>query len=847
MSHKLGLPKPSPAPFNLKMANGTIAKPIGLLRDVKIHIHGIPYIVTLTIIDCQTIKSDYSMLLGRLWLRNAKVIHDWANDQVQIMGNGTVKTVKINRQLGYEAVTPHALVCYNFAEGITDDEETILLAADPTLQPVGTIDWDVLSSQLPTSADDQTNTPDRLFLHSLGTIPVDETPIRDKVKTMDVAYWRHNEQDKLQLLNLGTAEDPKLIRMNANLNIQLTTDATSLFTEYRDVFAFSYEDLQGVPEHIATHRIELETAISPCHQAWYRMNPNYAKAVKEDLEKLLKAGFIEPVDRATWLSLIVVVPKKNGKLRICVDFRRLNAATKKDPYPLPFTDEVLDTVIGYAAYSFIDCFSGYHQVHIHADDRYKTAFITEWGAYVWVVMPFGLKNAPPTYQRINNQIFKDYLNDFMKLFLDDFSVYSDVATHLPKLHLVFERCRQYGVSLNPDKCIFYIPSDVILGYIVCQVSKFPDPKKIEALVNMPPPKNVKAIQTFNGLAQFNRCFIKDYAGIMEPITRLTRKGEVFDWTTECKNAYEYIKTRYQNAPIVIGVDWKLEFQVHTNASDIAIGAMLAKNPTGKTNQPIAYASRLLSKAEKNYTTTEKEALAMVYAVNKFRHYLLGNRFIFYVDHLALQYLVNKPQVSGRLAWWLLLFLEFDFKVIYKPGKTHGVADALSRNEGAEPATGIPDQTTDAQLLSMQPDWIHPIIEYLQTSTFPPSMTKETRKCLAYRAIPFQLVQGKLYQQGKDSRLRQVISDSQAQMILQELHKGNSDGHFSQDITVRKVLDARYWWPTLYKNTYQYCQTCHECQKTRGLLKSVSTKLITTLSAEPFMKWELDFVGPVKNT
>ena len=157
---RLGLPKPSPSPFNLKMANGTIAKPTGLLRDVKIHIHGIPYIVTLTVIDCQTIKSDYSMLLGRPWLKNAKVIHDWANNQVQIMGNGIVKIVKINRQLGYEAVTPHALVCYNFAEGITDDEETILLATDPTLQPVGTIDWDVLSSQLPTSADDQTNTPD---------------------------------------------------------------------------------------------------------------------------------------------------------------------------------------------------------------------------------------------------------------------------------------------------------------------------------------------------------------------------------------------------------------------------------------------------------------------------------------------------------------------------------------------------------------------------------------------------------------------------------------------------------------------------------------------------------------
>ena len=362
----------------------------------------------------------------------------------------------------------------------------------------------------------------------------------------------------------------------------------------------------------------------------------------------------------------MVVPKKNGKLWIFVDFRRLNAATKKDPYPLPVTDEVLDTIIGYAAYSFMDCFSGYHQVHIHENDRYKTTFISEWGAYVWVVMPFGLKNAPPTYQRIINHIFKDYLNDFMKLFLDDVSVYSDIATHLPKRRLIFERCRQYSVNLNPDKCFFYIPSGVLLGYIICQAGKFPDPKKIEALVNMPSPKNVKAIQTFNGLAQFNRCFIKDYAGNLEPITRLTRKGEAFDWTTECENAYQYIKTRYQNAPFLIGVDWKLECHVHTDASDIAVGAMLAQNPTRKIDQPIAYASRLLSKVEKNYTTTEKEALAMVYAVNKFRHYLLGNKFIFYEDH--------------RLARWLLLFLEFDFKVIYKPHKTHSVADTLSRTK-----------------------------------------------------------------------------------------------------------------------------------------------------------------------
>ena len=220
--------------------------------------------------------------------------------------------------------------------------------------------------------------------------------------------------------------------------------------------------------------------------------------------------------------------------------------------------------------------------------------------------------------------------------------------------------------------------------------------------------------------------------------------------------------------------------------------MLAQNPTGKTDQPIAYASRLLSKAEKNFTTTEKEALAMVYAVNKFRHYLLGNKFIFYVDHLALQYLVNKPQVSSRLARWLLLFLEFDFKVIYKPGKTHGVAEALSCNEGAKLATGIPDQTTDAQLFSMQPDWIHPIIEYLHTGTFPPSMTKEARKRLAYRAIPFQLVQGKLYRQGKDaetSHFRQPSPNDSAGTIQGQCWWPLLQRHYSTQGVGRRILVA----------------------------------------------------------
>jgi len=182
---------------------------------------------------------------------------------------------------------------------------------------------------------------------------------------------------------------------------------------------------------------------------------------------------------------------------------------------------------------------------------------------------------------------------------------------------------------------------------------------------MPPLRNTKDIKVFNGLAHFNRCFIKDYAKIMAPITTLTHNDVSFHWTTECDEAYTNIKERYVNAPILIAVDWKLEFHIYSNASNLAVGTMLAQNPTGKIDQPVVYASCLLSKAKKNYTTTKREALAMVYAINKFQHYLLGNKFVFYVDHMALIYLVNKTQVSGRITRWLLHFLEFDFTVVYK--------------------------------------------------------------------------------------------------------------------------------------------------------------------------------------
>jgi hypothetical protein len=234
------------------------------------------------------------------------------------------------------------------------------------------------------------------------------------------------------------------------------------------------------------------------------------------------------MENATWLSPIVI-PKKNRKLKICIKCRKLNVPTKKDPYPLPFIDEMLNTIVGYEAYSFLDGYSRCHQISIAPKDRYKITFVTNWGAFIWKVMSFG----PPIYQKDITKAFKEYLDNFMKIFLDDFIMYSDMENHLQKFKLCFQKCKEYGISLNPNKCAFMVFSGMILSCIVSKEGKLLEPKKIQSIINMPPPKNPQHIQVFNRMAQFYRCFIKKFIANMAPITRLTKKTKTFLWTKEC--------------------------------------------------------------------------------------------------------------------------------------------------------------------------------------------------------------------------------------------------------------------------------------------------------------------------
>ena len=711
LREKMGLPFPKAAQFILRMANDAPVTPLGILSSVAITTHGVTTPATFVVIEMPE-RSNFPVILGRPWLRDMDAIHDWSRNQIRIHRHGRTIVIPVDScvtRARANQIRNHAGT--SWLQGLSQEQEALVFQADPDLVPLAEIH---LASLVPEA--EKMDIPAHFTKEIHESVKVNAPPAMESLKNQVVNGWSHGAKDKVELVNLGTTMEPKYIKINAEAPIAIKEAAIQLFKEYKDIFAWGHEDLKGIPSSLAEHTIDLVPDAHPVQQRRYRMNPNYAVKVKAELDKLLQAKFISPVDSAPWLSPMVIIPKKNGTLRICVDFRKLNAATKKDHYPLPYMEEIIDEVAGHEMYSFLDCFSGYYQVAMADQDKNKTAFSTEWGPYQFERMPFGAKNAPMTFQRVMELIFRPYLKRFFRIYLDDGTVYGTMHDHVGHLRQFFDACRANGVSLNAEKCMFLFFAGIILGYIVCKYGKLPDLDKIQDILNMTPPVNQKGVQRLLGLAQFNRIYIERLAHITAPITALNHARYSYpqDWTPAAQEALDKIKQAYSNAPILIAPDWTKPFHVHTDASNVAVGVMLAQNLTGKHDQPVAYASRLLNPAERNYSTTEREALAMIYAVKKFRHYLLGNKFRFIVDHHSLSYLVNQPLVSGRVARWIMILLEYDFEVVYVPGRRHIVADYLSRDT-TQTADGIDDSFNDPYIQAATidtedtSDWRQPYI------------------------------------------------------------------------------------------------------------------------------------------
>lgn len=400
--------------------------------------------------------------------------------------------------------------------------------------------------------------------------------------------------------------------------------------------------------------------------------------IDENVDTMLKAGVIEESNGA-WGFPVVLVKKKDGSVRFCVDYRALNGVTKRDVYPLPRIDETLEALGGARLFTTLDLQAGYWQITVARGDRDKTAFLTKRGLYRFKRMPFGLTNAPATFQRLMNGVLRGLTWTTCLVYLDDIVIFTkgDIERHIVELASVLERLAIAGLSLKLKKCMFVTESMEYLGHTLSAQGVQPTERLVNAVKDFPRPGDPTEVKRFVHLAGYYRKFIAGFGSIAEPMTRLLKKSCSWQWTEEQEFAFERIKHLLTTRPVLKYPDFERSFRLVTDASQVGLGACLMQD-FGHGWQPVAYASKVNNHAEANYSITELECLAVVWAVKLFRPYLYGRTFGIVTDHAALKWLMTRPNLAGRLHRWSLTLQEYDFSIEYRPGSTNVVADALSR-------------------------------------------------------------------------------------------------------------------------------------------------------------------------
>src|SRR6187551_1985898 len=403
------------------------------------------------------------------------------------------------------------------------------------------------------------------------------------------------------------------------------------------------------------------------------MSVEELEELKKQLKEMLESGVIRP-SASPWGSPVLFVKKKDGSMRMCVDYRSLNAVTIKNKYPLPRIDDLLDQLKKAKYFSKIDLRSGYHQMKIREGDIPKTAFVTRYGQYEFTVVSFGLTNAPAYFMNMMNKVFMEELDKFVVVFIDDILIYSETAKeHEEHLRIVLEKLRQHKLFGKFSKCEFWLEKVAFLGHVLTAEGVAVDPEKIEAVSEWQQPKSVTEIRSFLGLAGYYRRFIENFSKIAKPMTELLKNNVPFKWTDKCEESFQELRHKLTTTPMLTLPDIRKDFVVYCDASRQGLGCVLMQE--GKV---VAYASRQLRKHEENYPTHDLELAAVVHALKIWRHYLIGNKCDIYTDHKSLKYFFTQSELNMRQRRWLELIKDYDLNIQYHPGKANVVADALSR-------------------------------------------------------------------------------------------------------------------------------------------------------------------------
>lgn len=453
--------------------------------------------------------------------------------------------------------------------------------------------------------------------------------------------------------------------LKSDLEDQEKKEARELLNKYKHIFSLSDNDVGRCD--LLQHTIHTGDA-APIRQPPRRTPPWKQTEIERQVENLLEKGMIQE-STSPWASGVVLVTKKDGSQRLCVDYRQLNKATVQDAFPLPNISDSLDCLSGSQWFSTLDMASGYWQVGMDPSTKHKSAFTTSNGLFEWNVMPFGLSTAPGTFERLMTLLLKGLQFKICLCYLDDIIVFaSSFKDHLSRLEEVFMRIESAGLKLKPAKCELFKKETSYLGHVVSEDGIKTDPKKIEKVNNWPVPQTPTEVKSFLGLASYYRRFVNGFASIAKPLYRLTENNlATFEWTDNCQDAFEQLKRVLTSTPVLAYPLRDEIFILDTDASNHGIGAVLSQLQGG-VEKPITYCSRTLSKSERNYCTTRKELLAIVEFSKQQRHYLQNRKFIIRTDHAPLRSVLKTKDPEGQLARWIAFLSTLDFEIVYRPGK-----------------------------------------------------------------------------------------------------------------------------------------------------------------------------------
>lgn len=668
-------------------------------------------------------------------------------------------------------------------------------------------------------------------------LPLRENQLLTRAQTLQLVTSKNVSVNEIKIVEPRTPFTLSEIKVSEHINDNQKQELLDLLNKYRTCFANSLNELGCTS--IERMNIEL-TDSQPVVYRPYRLSHAERAEVRDMTKELLQCGIIRE-SSSPFASPIILVQKKTGDKRLCIDYRALNRKTIKQHYPLPRIEDQMDRLAGYSLYTSLDLASGYYQIELTESAKEKTAFVTPDGQFEFNRMPFGLTNAPAIFQRVLNKVLDHLRFNTVVLYMDDILLPSHTFTDgMQKLEAVLDKIKNAGLTLKLGKCDFFQPTILFLGFEVSREGIRPGKQKTEAVKCFPEPKNVHNVRQFLGLASFFRRFIQNFAGISRPMSKLLKKNQDWQWGPEQIEAFQKLRDMLVSRPILALFDQKATTELHTDASKHGVGGILLQKQVDGALKPVAYYSRQTSPEEQHFTSYELETLAVISSLVKFRPYLLGMSFTVVTDCNSLRATFLKRDMIPRVARWWSLIQEFDCNVVYRPGTAMSHVDALSRNPISTDSQGIIPNDGEFTILHITADWLTTVqADDDEIQRIKRIIDSETQEVIGVKQN-YCIKRGMVYKKTDDGP-KWLVPKAVRWQILRACH--DNIGHFSYEKTLDKIK-SDYWFPKMAKFVKKYCRACLKCAhgkvpagKKSGYLHPIPKE------PKPFHTLHADHLGP----